>query len=62
MNDHANHIVQRPFEKGWISLEAVKRIYHRGLAEAFDGYRNGFLAPHYTDNMIYYGKFYKYLL
>ena len=62
LNDHANHITQRTFEKGWISLETVKRIYHRGLGEAFDGYRNGFLAPHYIDNMINYGKFYKYLL
>ena len=61
LNNHANHIAHRTFEKGWISLETVKRIYHRGFAEAFEGYRQGFLAPHYIDNMINYGKFYKYL-
>ena len=59
MNDHANHIAS---EKGWISLDIVKKIYHGGLGEVFDGYRNGFLAAHYVDNMISYGKFYKYLL
>ena len=61
LNDHANHIACRTFEKGWISLDTVKRIYHRGFAEAFEGYRQGFLPPHYVDNMINYGKFYKYL-
>ena len=61
LNDHANHIACRTFEKGWICLETVRRIYHRGFAEAFEGYRQGFLPPHYIDNMINYGKFYKYL-
>ena len=61
MNDHANHVARRACEKGWISKATVKRIFHRGLGESFDGYRDGFLAAHYIDNMINYGKFYKYL-
>ena len=61
LNDHQNHIARRTFERGWISLDAVKRIYHRGFAEAFEGYQQGFLPPHLIDNMINYGKFYKYL-
>ena len=61
LNDYTNHIACRTFQKGWISLETVRRIYHRGFAEAFEGYRQGFLVPHYIDNMINYGKFYKYL-
>ena len=61
MNDHANHIARRAYEKGWISRERVKKIFHRGLAESFEGYRNGYLPPLYLDNMINYGKFYKYL-
>ena len=56
LNDHANHMARK------ISLDAVKKIYHRGLGETFDAFREGFLAPHYVDNMINYGKFYKYLL
>ena len=37
MNDHANHVTRRAYEKGWISEETVKRIFHRGLGESFDG-------------------------
>ena len=61
LNDHANHVTRRTFEKGWISLDTVKRVYHRGFAEAFEGYRQGYLPPHCIDNMINYGKFYRYL-
>ena len=61
LNDDQNHIARRTFEKGWISFDTVKRIYHRGFAEAFEGYRQGYLPPHLIDNMINYGKFYKYL-
>ena len=61
LNDHANHIARRTFEKGWITLETVKGIYHRGFAETFEGYQRGYLPPHYVDNMINYGKFYRYL-
>ena len=50
LNDHQNHIAHRTFEKGWISLDTIKRIYHRGFAEAFEGYRQGFLPPHLIDN------------
>ena len=53
--------LEEPMKKGWISKATVKRIFHRGLGESFDGYRDGFLAAHYIDNMINYGKFYKYL-
>ena len=62
LNDHANHMARRAFEKGWISGDAVKHIYHRSLGETFDAHRQGLLAPHYVDNMINYGKFFKYLL
>ena len=61
MNDHANHVARRAYEKGWISRARVKKIFHRGLAESFEGYRDGYLPPLYLDNMINYGKFYKYL-
>ena len=61
MNDHANHVARRAYEKGWISKARVKKIFHRGLAESFGGYRDGYLPPLYLDNMINYGKFYKYL-
>ena len=43
LNDHQNHIARRTYERGWISLDAVKRIYHRGFSEAFEGYRQGYL-------------------
>ena len=61
MNDHANHVARRAYEKGWISRDTAKKIFHRGLGETFEAFRGGFLAPHYVDNMINYGKFYKYL-
>ena len=61
MNDHANHVARRAYEKGWISKARVKKIFHRGLAESFEGYRDGYLPPLYLNNMINYGKFYKYL-
>ena len=61
MNDHANHVARRAYEKGWISKARVKEIFHRGLEESFEGYRDGYLPPLYLDNMINYGKFYKYL-
>ena len=61
MNDHANHVARRACEKGWISKARVKKIFHRGLEESFEGYRDGYLPPLYLDNMINYGKFYKYL-
>ena len=61
MNDHANHLARRASEKGWISKARVKKIFHSGLAESFEGYRDGYLPPLYLDNMINYGKFYKYL-
>ena len=61
MNNHANHVARRAYEKGWISKARAKKIFHRGLAESFEGYRDGYLPPLYLDNMINYGKFYKYL-
>ena len=61
LNDHVNHMARRAFDKGWISEAQVKRIFHRGLGETFDAYQSGLLASHYVDNMINYGKFYKYL-
>ena len=61
MNDHANHVARRAYEKGWISKARVKKIFHRGLEESFEGYRDGYLPPLYLDNMINDGKFYKYL-
>ena len=61
MNDHANHVARRAYEKGWISRARVKKIFHRGLDEAFEGFRAGCLPPLYLNNMINYGKFYKYL-
>ena len=61
MNDHANHVARRAYEKGWISKERAKKIFHRGLGESFEGYRAGYLPPLYLNNMINYGKFYKYL-
>ena len=61
MKDHANHVARRAYEKGWISRARVKKIFHRGLEESFEGYRDGYLPPLYLDNMINYGKFYKYL-
>ena len=61
MNDHANHVARRAYEKGWISKARVKKIFHRGLTDSFEGYRDGYLPPLYLDNMINYGKFYKYL-
>ena len=61
MNDHANHVARRAYEKGWISKARVKKIFHRGLEESFEGYREGYLPPLYLNNMINYGKFYKYL-
>ena len=61
MNDHANHVARRAYEKGWISRDRVKKIFHRGLSESFEGFREGCLPPLYLDNMINYGKFYKYL-
>ena len=38
MNDHANHVARRAYEKGWIPKARVKKIFHRGLAESFEGY------------------------
>ena len=61
INDHANHVARRAYEKGWISKARAKKIFHRGLAESFEGYRDGYLPPLYLDNMINYGNFYKYL-
>ena len=61
LNDHMNHVARRAFDKGWISRAEVKRIFHRGLGETFDAFQGGYLAAHYVDNMINYGKFYKYL-
>ena len=61
MNDHANHVARRAYEKGWISRARVKKIFHRGLEESFEGYRDWYLPPLYLNNMINYGKFYKYL-
>ena len=61
MNDHANHVARRAYEKWWISRARVKKIFHRGLDEAFEGFRDGCLPPLYLNNMINYGKFYKYL-
>ena len=61
MNDHANHVARRAYEKGWISRARVKKIFHRGLDEAFEGFRDECLPPLYLNNMINYGKFYKYL-
>ena len=61
MNGHANHVARRAYEKGWISKARVKKIFHRGLEESFEGYRDGYLPPLYLNNMINYGKFYKYL-
>ena len=61
MNDHANHVVRRAYEKGWISKARAKKIFHRGLGESFEGYRDGYLPPLYLDKMINYGKCYKYL-
>ena len=61
MNDHENHMARRAYEKGWISKARVKKIFHRGLEESFEGYRDGYLPPLYLNNMINYGKFYKYL-
>ena len=61
MNDHANHVARRAYEKGWISKARAKKIFHRGLAESFEDYQDGCLPPLYLDNMINYGKFYKYL-
>ena len=61
MNDHANHVVRRAYEKGWITRPRVEKIFHRSLSESFEGYRDGYLPPLYLDNMINYGKFYKYL-
>ena len=61
MNDHANHVARRAYEKGLISRARAKKIYHRGLDETFEGYRDWCLPPLYLNNMINYGKFYKYL-
>ena len=61
MNDHANHIARRAYEEGWISRARVKKIFHRGLDDAFEGFRDGCLPPLYLNNMINYGKFYQYL-
>ena len=61
MNDHANHVARRAYEKGWISKARVKKIFHRGLEESFEEYTDGYLPPLYLHNMINYGKFYKYL-
>ena len=61
MNDHANHVARRAYEKGWISRARVKKIFHRGLDDAFEEFRDGCLPPLYLNNMINYGKFYKYL-
>ena len=61
MKDHANHFARRAYEKGWISRARVKKIFHRGLEEAFEGFRDGCLPPLYLNNMINYGKFYKYM-
>ena len=33
MNNHANHVARRAYEKGWISKARVKKIFHRGLEE-----------------------------
>ena len=38
--------------KGWISRDRVKKIFHRGLSESFEGFRDGYLPPLYLDNMI----------
>ena len=38
MNDNANHVARRAYEKGWISKARVKKIFHRDLAESFEGY------------------------
>ena len=61
MNDHANHVARRAYEKGWISRARVKKIFHRGLDDTFEEFRDGCLPPLYLNNMINYGKFYKYL-
>ena len=61
MNHHANHIARRAYEKGWISSARAKKIFHRGLDEAFEGFRDGCLPPLYLNNMINHGKFYKYM-
>ena len=61
MNDHANHVARRAYEKGWISRARVKKIFHKGLDDAFEEFRDGCLPPLYLNNMINYGKFYKYL-
>ena len=61
MNDHANHVARRAYEKGWISRARVKKIFHRGLDDAFEDFRDGCLPPLYLNNMINYGKFYQYL-
>ena len=58
---YKNQVARRAYEKGWISKARVKKIFHRGLEESFEGYRDGCLPPLYLDNMINYGKFYKYL-
>ena len=34
MNDHANHVARRAYEKGWISRARVKKIFHRGLDDS----------------------------
>ena len=47
MNDHANHVARRAYEKGWISKARMKKIFHRGLEESFEGYRDGYLPPLY---------------
>ena len=61
MNDHANHVARRAYEKGWISRARVKKIFHRGLDDALEDFRDGCLPPLYLNNMINYGKFYQYL-
>ena len=61
MNDHANHVARRAYEKGWISRARMKKIFHRGLDDAFEDFRDGCLPPLYLNNMINYGKFYQYL-
>ena len=48
-------------KKGGSLEQEQKKIFHRGLDEAFEGYRDGCLPPLYLNNMINYGKFYKYL-
>ena len=57
MNDHANHVARRAYKKGWISKARVKKIFHRGLEESFEGYRDGYLPTLYLNNMINSGKF-----